>query len=64
MPGRPPPVWALEPVRIADPDPAWPERAAEFAAELHSLLGRWLRSDYSTWDQLRSPALRPSRSST
>lgn len=45
MPSRPPPVWALEPVRIAGPDPAWPERAAEFAAELHSLLGRWLRSD-------------------
>lgn len=44
MPDRPP-AWALEPVRITGPDPAWPERAEELAAELHGLLGRWLRSD-------------------
>lgn len=39
------PAWAVEPVRIIDSDPAWPERAREFTAELHRLLGRWLSSD-------------------
>lgn len=37
-----PPAWAAEAVHISAPDPAWAERAEDFAAQLAGLLGGWL----------------------
>lgn len=45
MVDEPPPAWAVEPVRIVEPDPGWPERAERFAAELRHLLDGRLRGD-------------------
>lgn len=39
------PVWATEPVRVVDPDPAWPGLAAGFAGEIEKLFAGWLISD-------------------
>ena len=37
-----PPAWAVEGVHLSAYDPAWPQRAAAFAAELRPVLDRWL----------------------
>ncbi len=39
------PGWAVEPVRVVDPDPDWPRQAAELREQLGGLLGRWLTTD-------------------
>lgn len=39
------PAWAVEPVRLAEHDPAWQERAQDFASEVRKLFGEHLSSD-------------------
>src|SRR4051794_28234557 len=42
---EPVPGWAIEPIRIVDPDPGWAGRAAELRAQLGGLLDRWQIED-------------------
>jgi GrpB-like predicted nucleotidyltransferase (UPF0157 family) len=42
---EPMPGWAVEPIVIVDPDPSWPEQAAELRRQLAGLLARWLITD-------------------
>lgn len=39
------PAWAVEPVRLLEPQPAWASLAKRFIGEIQDLLGRWLSSD-------------------
>ncbi len=39
------PAWAVEPVRLVEHDPAWQQRARDFASEVRELFGLHLSSD-------------------